>query len=67
MRAMVQPRARPDMLDIPFPLRDDLVLSIRNLPLDLPPREAERLAAFLRTLAIPENLAPASPEKEITP
>jgi hypothetical protein len=39
------------MLTIPFPLRPDFVVSIQ-VPRDLKLREADRLAAFVRTLAV---------------
>lgn len=38
------------MLTIPFPLRADFVVSVQ-VPRDLKAREAERLAAFIKTLA----------------
>jgi len=39
-------------LTIPFPLRDDVTVEIVGIPRDLTTKEAERIAAFLRPLAI---------------
>ena len=44
-----QPMSR--MLTIPFPLRTDFVVSVQ-IPRDLTLREADRIAAFVRTLAV---------------
>lgn len=38
-------------LNYPFPLRNGIVVTISNLPRDLKLAEADRLAAFVRTLA----------------
>lgn len=43
---------RPQLHRYPFPLRDDLDVSLA-LPRDLTADEAERLAVFIRTLAQP--------------
>ena len=40
---------RPNMTEVEFPLRDDLVVSM-VLPKDLTEKEAERLSTFLRSL-----------------
>lgn len=39
-------------LTLPFPIRDDLTITISNIPRDLKIGEAKRLAAFLETLAV---------------
>ena len=41
----------PDALVFPYPLRPDVVVYIHNLPRDLTRAEAQRLGAFLQTLA----------------
>lgn len=38
-------------LTYPFPIRDDLTITISNIPRDFKIEEAKRLAAFLETLA----------------
>jgi len=38
----------------PVPLREDLVVYIQNVPLDMTPREAEKIAAVVRALALPD-------------
>lgn len=39
-------------LTLPFPIREDLTITISNIPRDLKIGEARRLSAFLETLAI---------------
>ena len=39
-------------ITLPFPIRDDLTITISNIPRDLKVVEAQRLAAFLETLSI---------------
>lgn len=41
-------------LTYPFPLRPDMTITL-TLPVDLTADEAEKLAVFLRTLAVPEK------------
>lgn len=50
--ALDPPRRPHDIF--PVPLREDLVVYIQNVPLDLTPREAEKIAAVIRALADPE-------------
>ena len=38
----------------PIPLRDDLVVYVQNVPLDMTTREAEKICAVVRALADPE-------------
>jgi hypothetical protein len=58
-----------DMVSFPFPIRREsgVVLATLILPKDLTMKEVERIAAHMRTLAIPESLAisarPKSDEK----
>lgn len=40
----------PRMLDVPYPLRDEVILNFR-VPVDLTPEEADRLGAFFRSLS----------------
>lgn len=61
--AKVEPPMRPaeasastPLLTIPFPLRPDFLASVQ-IPRDLRRTEAERLAAFIRTLAMEEEQA----------
>lgn len=49
---------RVDMIPYPFPLRDGVRATL-TLPVDLTPREAKRIAAFIETVAIDE--VPALP------
>jgi hypothetical protein len=48
-----------DMVSYPFPIRreDGVVMATLTLPTDLTMKEAERISAHLKTLAIPEQLA----------
>lgn len=39
-------------LSFPFPMREDLTITISNIPRDLKISEARRLSAFLETLAV---------------
>jgi hypothetical protein len=59
-----QSRAREELLlnpprspheIFPVPIRENLVVYIQNLPLDLTPAEAERIARVVRALANPEE------------
>lgn len=50
--ALDPPRRPHDIF--PVPLRDDLVVYIQNVPLDMTPKEAEKIAAVVRALADPE-------------
>lgn len=50
--ALDPPRRPHDIF--PVPLRDDLVVYIQNVPLDLTPKEAEKVAAVIRALADPD-------------
>jgi hypothetical protein len=37
----------------PVPIREDLVVYIQNVPLDMTPREADKIAAVVKALAVP--------------
>ena len=50
--ALNPPRRPHDIF--PVPLRPDLVVYIQNVPLDMTPREAEKIAAVVRALADPD-------------
>ncbi|MEP5766029.1 MAG: hypothetical protein ABJ308_15640 [Halieaceae bacterium] len=39
----------------PVPLREDLVVYVQNVPLDMTRREAEKIAAVVRALALPDE------------
>ena len=39
----------------PVPIRDDLVVYIQNVPLDMTRREADKIAAVVRALALPDQ------------
>ena len=39
----------------PVPIREDLVVYLQNVPLDLTPQEADRIAGVIRALAQPET------------
>ena len=49
----LDPPRRPNDI-FPVPLRPDLVVYIQNVPLDMTPKEAEKIAAVVRALANPE-------------
>lgn len=49
-----EPASSTPMLTIPFPLRPDFLASVQ-IPRNLKKSEAERLAAFIRTLAMDEE------------
>lgn len=51
--ALNPPRSPHDIF--PVPIRDDLVVYIQNVPLDLTEREAERIARVIKALADPEQ------------
>jgi hypothetical protein len=58
---------RPDMMTYPFPIRRDgnVVFARLILPNDLTPKEAERIAAHIRTLAVePPASSPPDPDDE---
>ncbi len=38
----------------PVPLRDELVVYLQNIPLDMTQREASKIAAVVKALALPE-------------
>lgn len=48
-----------DLVSFPFPIRREsgVVMAMLTLPADLTMKEAERISAHLRTLAVPEQLA----------
>ncbi len=50
--ALAPPRRPHDIF--PVPLRDNLVVYVQNVPLDLTPKEADKIAAVVRALADPE-------------
>jgi len=50
--ALDPPRRPHDIF--PVPLREDLVVYIQNVPLDLTPKEAEKIASVVRALADPD-------------
>ena len=50
--ALDPPRRPHDIF--PVPLRENLVVYIQNVPLDMTPKEAEKIAAVVRALADPE-------------
>lgn len=47
----------------PVPIRDDLVVYIQNVPLDMTRREADKIAAVVKALAVPDE-AETTPVKE---
>ena len=51
--ALNPPRSPHDIF--PIPLREDLVVYIQNVPLDLSRREARKIAAVIQALALPEE------------
>lgn len=51
--ALDPPRSPHDIF--PVPIREDLVVYIQNVPLDLTAREAERIARVVKALAEPEE------------
>jgi len=50
----LNPPRRPHDI-FPVPLREDLVVYLQNVPLDLTPKEAEKIAAVIRALADPDT------------
>lgn len=50
--ALNPPRRPHDIF--PVPIREDVVVYIQNVPLDLTPKEAEKVAAVIRALADPD-------------
>ncbi len=50
--ALNPPRSPHDIF--PVPIREDLVVYIQNVPLDMTPAEAERIARVIKALAEPE-------------
>jgi hypothetical protein len=53
------PGGSDDMVSFPFPIRREsgVVMATLTLPADLTMKEAERISAHLKTLAVPEQLA----------
>ncbi len=51
--ALNPPRSPFDVF--PIPLRDNLVVYLQNVPLDLSPREARKIAAVIQALAVPDE------------
>lgn len=50
---VLDPPRRPHEI-FPVPLRDNLVVYLQNVPLDMTPKEAEKIAAVVRALADPD-------------
>jgi len=50
--ALNPPRSPYDIF--PVPLREDLIVYLQNIPLDLTPAEARKIAAVVKALALPE-------------
>lgn len=42
-------------LAYPFPIRPGVTVSLLNIPADMTKAEAERIAAFIKALAVPEG------------
>ena len=51
--ALNPPRSPQDIF--PVPIRDDLVVYIQNVPLDMTVKEADKIAAVVRALANPDT------------
>lgn len=51
--ALNPPRSPHDIF--PIPIRDDLVVYLQNIPLDLTRAEARKVAAVVKALALPEE------------
>lgn len=51
--ALNPPRSPHDIF--PVPLRDDLVVYLQNIPLDMTRAEAHKIAAVVKALALPEE------------
>ena len=51
--ALNPPRSPHDIF--PVPLRDDLVVYLQNIPLDLSQREARKIVAVIQALAVPDE------------
>ncbi len=51
--ALNPPRSPHDIF--PVPLRDDLVVYLQNIPLDMTQTEARKIAAVIQALALPEE------------
>jgi hypothetical protein len=51
--ALNPPRSPHDIF--PVPIREDLVVYLQNIPLDLSPAEARKIAAVVHALALPEE------------
>ena len=49
----LNPPRRPHDI-FPVPLREDVVVYLQNIPLDMTPKEAEKIAAVVRALADPD-------------
>ncbi len=61
----LNPPRNPHQL-FPVPIREDLVVYIQNVPLDLTTREADKIAAVIRALAVPADI-PDSDDAEGAP
>lgn len=48
----------------PIPLRADVTVQLHNLPADLTPAEADKIAAVVRALATPAGPDRLNPEKD---
>lgn len=51
--ALNPPRSPHDIF--PIPLREDLIVYLQNVPLDMTQAEARKIAAVVRALAVPEE------------
>ena len=51
--ALNPPRSPHDIF--PIPIRDDLVVYLQNVPLNMTPAEARKIAAVVQALALPEE------------
>jgi len=51
--ALNPPRSPHDVF--PIPIRDDLVVYLQNVPLNMTPAEARKIAAVVQALALPEE------------
>lgn len=45
----------PGSIVFPIPVRNDVVVQLHNLPMDLTPMEAERICAVIKALALPNE------------
>jgi len=51
--ALNPPRSPHDIF--PVPLREDLIVYLQNVPLDMTQAEARKIAAVIKALALPEE------------